>query len=78
MASLKSRRSSAFLMASSFAPISSTPYFSSMPASASSTARFSAVCPPTVGSSETPASAASISASMRMISSRYVRVSGSM
>ena len=42
IASLNSRRSSAFLMASIFAPISSTPYLSRTPASASSTERFSA------------------------------------
>src|SRR5674476_295262 len=45
MASLNSRRSSAFLMASILAPISSTPYFSSTPASASSTERFRPVWP---------------------------------
>ena len=33
------------------APISSTPYFSSTPASCSATAVFSAVCPPSVASS---------------------------
>jgi hypothetical protein len=38
-------------MARSDAPISSTLCRSSTPLSASSTARFSAVCPPTVGSS---------------------------
>src|ERR1039457_6207408 len=54
IASLNSRRSSAFLIASSCAPISVTPYFSSTPPSASSTARFSAVCPPTVGSTAIP------------------------
>ena len=36
IASLNSRRSSAFLIDSTFAPISSTPYFSSTPASARS------------------------------------------
>ncbi len=38
-------------MASRDAPISSTPYFSSTPWSARSSAQFSAVCPPIVGSS---------------------------
>ena len=38
------------MMASICAPISSTPYFSSVPFSLSATARLSAVCPPTVGS----------------------------
>ncbi len=63
MASLNSKRSSAFLMASILAPISSTPYFSSTPASASSTARFNPVWPPTVDSSAS-------GRSRRMISSR--------
>ena len=49
MASLKSCRSSAILMASIDAPISFTPNCRSVPALARSTARFSAVCPPTVG-----------------------------
>jgi hypothetical protein len=70
IASLNRSRSSAFLMASILAPISSTPYFSSIPASASSTARFSPVCPPTVESSAS-------GRSRRMISSRYGTVSGS-
>ncbi len=63
IASLNSSRSSAFLMASNFAPINSTPYFSSTPGNhARSTARFSAVCPPTVGSTaNTPCPAAIIS-----------------
>ena len=46
-----SSRSSAMRMASREAPISSTPYFSSTPASARSSAQFSAVWPPMVGSS---------------------------
>ena len=49
IASRNSRRSSPSLMASTFAPISFTPYLSSTPASWSATARLSAVCPPTVG-----------------------------
>ena len=80
IASLNSSRSSAFLIASSFAPINSTPYFSSTPASARSTARFSAVCPPTVGSTaKIPVApdAFSISVSTRRISSRYAVVNGS-
>ena len=51
IASRNSRRSSATLIASTDAPISFTPYLSSVPFSASSTARLSAVWPPTVGSS---------------------------
>ena len=57
-------------MASGDAPMSSTPYFSRMPASVSSTARFRAVCPPTVGSTASGRSVA-------MIFSRYSTVSGS-
>ena len=49
--SLNSWRSSPRRIASMFAPISSTRYFSSTPASCSATAVFSAVCPPSVGSS---------------------------
>ena len=51
IAFLKRRRSSATLMAGIWAPISSTSYFASTPSSSSCTARLSAVCPPTVGSS---------------------------
>ena len=47
---LNNSRSSALRIASSFAPISSTPYFSSTPFSARATAVLSAVCPPIVGS----------------------------
>ena len=50
IASLNSSRSSATLIASIDAPISLTLYFSRTPRSASSTARLSAVWPPTVGS----------------------------
>ena len=60
-----------------FAPINCTLYFSSTPPSESSMARFKAVCPPTVGSTAKPAPG-DISRSMRMISSRYSSVSGSM
>ena len=49
IACLKSRRSSPTLMASTLAPMSATLYRSSTPAAWSATARFSAVCPPTVG-----------------------------
>ena len=62
IASLNSSRSSAFLMESILAPISSTPYLSSTPASASATERFNPVCPPTVESSAS-------GRSLRMISS---------
>ncbi len=48
--SLNRFRSSPDLMVSMPAPISSTPYLARMPASCSSTAAFSAVCPPSVGS----------------------------
>ena len=51
MASLNSWRFSATRIASTLAPMSSTPNRSSTPASWSSTARFSAVWPPSVGSS---------------------------
>ena len=51
IASRNSRRSSALAMTSRLAPIISTPYFSSVPSSASAIAVFSAVWPPMVGSS---------------------------
>ena len=54
-------RSSARRMASTSAPISSTPKRSSTPASCSSTATFSAVCPPSVGSSASGRSRSTIS-----------------
>jgi hypothetical protein len=44
-----SLRSSAMRMARAFAPISSTPCRASTPVSCSSSATFSAVCPPIVG-----------------------------
>jgi len=50
IASLNFWRSSAFSMASSRAPIISTPYFCSTPWRARSSAQLSAVCPPMVGS----------------------------
>ena len=49
--SLNSCRSSPRRIASMFAPISSTPYLSSTPASCNATAVLSAVCPPNVASS---------------------------
>jgi hypothetical protein len=49
IAALKSSRSSAFLIAATLAPISSTPYFSSTPFFARASARLSAVWPPSVG-----------------------------
>ena len=49
MAFLNSRRSSATLMESSLAPISSTPYCFSLPASASALAKLRPVWPPIVG-----------------------------
>ena len=51
MASRKSSRSSASWIVCRLAPISSTPYSSSTPLWASSTARFRLVWPPRVGSS---------------------------
>ncbi len=49
MASRNSLRSSAISMAARLAPISSTSYFASTPASSSARAAFSAVWPPIVG-----------------------------
>ena len=46
-----SSRSSARRIAAASAPINSTPYFSRVPSSCSVIARFSAVWPPSVGSS---------------------------
>ncbi len=66
IASRKRRRSSATLIDSICAPISSTPYFSSVPFSPSATARLSAVWPPTVGST----------ASGRSFSMIWARTSG--
>ena len=71
IAALKSSLSSAFLMAGSLAPMSSTLCLSRMPLSESSIARFNAVCPPIVGSR---ASGRSFS----IIISRNSSVSGSM
>ena len=49
IASLNFRRSSAFSIACSLAPIISTPYFASTPCLCRSSAQFSAVWPPIVG-----------------------------
>ncbi len=78
IASRNSSRSSATLIDSSEAPISSTPYRASTPSSASATARFSAVWPPTVGSSASGCSRAMIAASVAGVSgSTYVRSASS-
>ncbi len=71
IASPNSFRSSAIAIARCFAPISSTPCFSSTPDSASAIATFSAVWPPIVGSSAS-------GCSRSMISSTYSGVTGSM
>ena len=68
------------MIASTDAPISSTPYFASVPSSATAIARFSAVCPPTVGSSASGRSRSMICARNSGVSgSTYVRsaISGS-
>ena len=64
IAARNSERSSAVRIASRFAPISSTSYSASTPFSDSSTARFSAVCPPSVGRNASGRSRAMISASV--------------
>ncbi len=73
MAAWNSSRSSPFLIAAAFAPISSTPNSSSVPFAFRSMARFRAVWPPRVGSS---ASGRSFSMTRRTNSgvrgSRYV------
>ena len=71
IASPKSFRSSASAIARAFAPMSSTPCFSSTPVSCRAIATLSAVCPPIVGSSAS-------GFSRSMISSTYSGVSGSM
>jgi len=70
IARLNASRSSAIRIASTLAPITSTPWRLSAPDSASAAVRFSAVCPPTVGSSASGFSRA-------ITASRYSRVSGS-
>ncbi len=78
IASRNSSRSSATLIDSSDAPISSTPNRASTPASARSTARFSAVWPPTVGSSASGLSRSMIDDSVSTVSgSTYVRSASS-
>jgi hypothetical protein len=73
-ASRNRSRSSARRIASSEAPISTIPSSSRMPASASSRARLSAVCPPIVGSSASGRSRASTPVTpSRSRGSRYVR-----
>ena len=73
IASLKRARSSAFWIAGSFAPISSTSYFSNTPDSASSTDTFKAVCPPSVGSNACGRSLAITSSTVSaVIGSMYV------
>lgn len=57
---LKSSRSSPLLIASTLAPISSTPYFSRTPFSCMEIAVFSAVWPPRVGRSASGRSLAMI------------------
>ena len=71
IASLNFRRSSAFSMACSLAPIISTPYFASTPCLCRSSAQFSAVWPPIVGSSAS-------GFSLAMIFSTTCQVIGSM
>ncbi len=73
-ASRKSSRSSARWITSIGAPISSMPSAASTPDSASSSARLSAVWPPSVGSSASGRSRSSTSATPSWSSgSRYVR-----
>ena len=73
MACLNFSRSSAMSMASRDAPIISTPYFSSTPCLAKSSAQFSAVCPPIVGRIASGFSLAIIFSTMRqVIGSIYV------
>ena len=67
-ASRKRSRSSATWIASRDAPISRTPWRASVPSSASSTARLSAVCPPTVGNTASGRSRAMIFSTIRAVS----------
>ncbi len=78
--SLKRSRSSPLLIASTLAPISSTPYFSSTPCSCMEIAVLRAVCPPSVGSRVSGRSLAMIfSTNSGVIGSTYVAsaISGS-
>ena len=78
IASRNLSRSSATSMASTDAPMSSTPCRASAPFFASAMARFSAVCPPTVGSSASGRSRAMIASTMSGLSgSTYVRSASS-
>ena len=70
IASLNFSLSSPFSIASSFAPISSTPYFFRMPSFESFNDRFSPVWPPSVGSRAS-------GRSLAMIFSRTSGVNGS-
>ena len=64
MVLLNSWRSSPRLMASTFTPITFTPYFSSTPSLASSEERLSPVCPPRFGSKASGLSFSMISVSV--------------
>jgi hypothetical protein len=68
MAARNNRRSSATRMVSSRAPISLVPLSRRMPVSASLTARFNAVCPPTVGSNASGRSRSMIFATAETVS----------
>jgi hypothetical protein len=65
---LKTSRSSARLMASTFAPISSQLYFARTPAASRSSARFRPVCPPIVGRIASGRSAAMMRSSTSTVS----------
>ena len=67
IACLNCSRSSALSMASFLAPIISTPYFSSTPCFARSSAQLSAVCPPMVGSSASGRSFSMIFSTIRQV-----------
>jgi hypothetical protein len=67
MACLNFSRSSALSIASRFAPIISTPNFSSTPSRARSRAQFSAVCPPIVGRSASGRSFSMMRATMGQV-----------
>ncbi len=77
IASLNFIRSSAFSIACSLAPIISTPYFASTPCRCRSSAQFSAVCPPIVGS-KAIFSSGKACRSLAMIFSTTCQVMGSM
>ena len=80
IACLNFSRSSALSIASREAPIISTPYFSSTPCPARSSAQLSAVCPPMVGRSASGRSRSMIAATVvQWIGSMYTTsaVSGS-